>query len=636
LGDYPMAKDDLTLFYNNITREIKRNDDNLRYMQYFYDSFLAGDTSIYQKSIVEYKNFDTEWIDTLEMYLPSIEKIIRNPKSTLRFDEELIIIEKARKVTPTSIRHLAANAHLIKNVDDEGNIIPNKILTTTPEIDYGIYENRFIMTLIQRLATFVGNRYEVIKSNYQSYEKRHINLRSLFDINNKNVELNVDMIVKSEVDDSDFKQRNEKLFARVAKLYNTIQGIMASPFMKELSGMKPVKPPIMKTNIILKNPDFRNAYSLWLFLDKYNALVYDIDVQEKDLDFDSKFVASLNELALLNYVYITYNQDKRKAEYALKQPTEYVRKAIKIVKVHPKDVVNNPDAIAMEDNSINEYYLDQNQKIFKKSLVDLLGDNISYEQALKTAIKQTLDISNSLYKSVFDLNPELKEEVIKTFTKEELEKTLTDAKRKVEIAKIIRETKEEDFKATLDLEKQHLDLINKLSVELFESIKKKKNKFLKNSDNESLNKETKELNIDKDLAKDRLEQLISTIETLTKLKQEIYEQQRFLKEELEKSIDKELIAAEKERAKIEREEMLKKMREERKLALLRERQMFKEAREKIRAKYRELQAKIIEEEKINRENELLKLQEQFKLRREQELQKLIQKAKEKGKEIVNN
>jgi hypothetical protein len=344
----------------------------------------------------------------LKDYFPSIDKIVRNPKSVLRYDEEITIIEKAKKVTSQSIRHLAANSQLIKDINEDGDITPSKILTTTPEIEYGIYENRFIMTLIQRLATFVGNRYEVIKSNIQSYQKRHLNLSSNFDLNNNNISMNIDMVVKSEVDDSDLKQRNEKLFARVTKLYKTVHGYMISPFMRELSGKKPVIPPIMKTNIILKNPDFRNAYDLWLFLDRYNALVYDIDVQEKDMPIDADYIADLNQLALFTYAYVLYNQEDRKSVYAEADTVQYVRKATKIVKTNPKDIVENPDAIAMEDNTINEYYLDQNQKIFKKSLVDLLGDNISYEEALKTAMKQTIDITNSLYKSVFDLNPELK------------------------------------------------------------------------------------------------------------------------------------------------------------------------------------------------------------------------------------
>lgn len=625
-----MKKDDLYVFYNNISKEIKNNEDNERYMKYFFNSFLAGDTSVYHKSIAEFKNFDNEWIEKLEELLPSIDKIISQPKSTLRYDEEIIIIEKAKKVTSTSIRHLAANSHLIKDIDDNGDIIPNKILTANPEVEYGIYENRFIMTLINRLVTFVGNRYEVIKSNIQSYEKKHINLTSNFDFNNNNVNLNIDMVVKSEADDSELKQRNEKLFARVTKLFQTVHGFLTSPFMRELAGKKPVKPPIMKTNIILKNPDFRNAYKLWLFLDKYNALVYDVDVQEKDLDLDPKFVASLNELALLSYAYIRYNQESRKEEYASKQSVEYTRKATKIVRVHPKDVVDNPDAIAMEDNTINEYYLDQNQKLFKKTLLDLLGDNISYEDALKTAMKQTLDITNSLYKSVFELNPQLRSEVENMFAKTDLEKSLAEAKKKAEIAKIIRETKEADFKETIDLEKQQLEIIHAISSEMLEKAKRRKKKIKDEVDKVKVVVVDQETITDPGELNERKIQVLKTIENLAQLKKDLYEEQKQFNEELEKIVDQELIAAEKERAKLEREELKRKMEEERERALERERQMYRETRDKIRAKYKELQEQIIRAEAERREAEIKKLQEQFRIRREEEIEKLKAKVQNIG------
>lgn len=616
-----MKKDDLAVFYKNITETLKIEEENEKFTRYFYNSFLAGDTTVYQRNIAEFKNFDNEWIEKLEDYFPSLDKILRNPKSVLRYDEEITIIEKAKKVTSQSIRHLAANSHLIKEVYENGDIIPNKILTTNPEIEYGIYENRFIMTLIQRLATFVGNRYEVIKSNIQSYQRRHLSLTSNFDLNNNNINLNIDMVVRSEVDDSDLKERNNRLFERVTKLYKTVHGYMISPFMRELAGKKPVLPPIMKTNIILKNPDFRNAYDLWIFLDKYNALVYDIDVQERDMNLDANFVASLNQLSLLAYAYILYNQEDRKEEYAAADMVQYVRKATKIVRTNPKDMVDNPDAIAMEDNTINEYYLDQNQRIFKKSLVDLLGDNISYEDALKTAMKQTMDITNSLYNSVFDLNPDIQSEA-ETYKKTDLNFELSEAKKKAEIAKIVRETKEEDYKQSIDLEKEQLKTINDLNKEIIKSHSVRKKKAKDQIEKDSIEIEQEKVKSAREIAAEKKKKVLESIEELAKMRKNLFEEQKKITNELQSVVDKELIAAEKERAKLERQETLARLREERKLAIQRERELFREARDKLRAKYRELHKQIVENEKANRQLEIDRLQEQFRIRREQELEKV--------------
>ncbi|MDD4000732.1 MAG: DUF2357 domain-containing protein, partial [Bacilli bacterium] len=376
-------KDDLDNFYSSITHALNGTMQKEKFTEYFYRCFLAGDTVVYQKNIAEFKNFDNEWLNSVEMYLPSLQKIIKNPKSTLRYEEEILPIEKVRRTNKESIKHLSQHTENIKNIDENGNITPSKLLTSHAEVDYSIYENRFIMTLINRLTIFVGNRYEVIRSNIESKQRNHLNYKSGFKINQTEVLFDLDLSIKSEIEDSLLKERNEALLDRVTKLVRGVAGLKNSPFMKELKDAKPVLPPIMKTNIILKNPDFRNAYNLWLFLDSYNALIYDIDVQEKDLPIDASYLADLNQLALLSYGFVLFNQDTRKDLYAAADTVQYVRKATKIVRVNPRDIVDNPDAIQMEDNTVNEYYLDQNQKIFKKSLVDLLGNkDMSFEDAL--------------------------------------------------------------------------------------------------------------------------------------------------------------------------------------------------------------------------------------------------------------
>lgn len=611
-------RDDLDSFYNHIQKLLKTTEEQEKFTDYFYRCFLAGDTVVYQKNIAEFKNFDNEWIKTLETFMPSLQKIVKSPKSTLRYDEEIVPIEKVRKVNNKSIMHLAANSQFIKTVDEEGNIIPQKMLTSHAEVDYAIYENRFIMTLINRLSIFVGNRYEVIKSNIESKQRNHINFKSGFNINRTEVFLDLDLIVKSDIEDSLLKQRNEALLDRVTKMVRAVSGLRNSPFMKELADAKPVMPPIMKTNIILKNPDFRNAYNLWLFLDSYNALIYDIDVQEKDLNIDAAYLSDLNQLALLAYGFILYNQESRQDIYADADTVEYVRKATKIVKIHPKDIVDNPDAIQMEDNTINEYYLDQNQKIFKTNLVDLLSrENLSYEDALKRAMTQTMDITNSLFKSVFENKPEMIDEFADLKPKD-LEADLEEAQKRAGIAKIIRETKEVDLKKSIELEQAQLKEIEGLQTEMIKS-KSFKRKLVKDK-GITLSKEEKSKQ-----KLDRLQQkkiILTSIAELSSMKRELVQAQKELNDKLLKEADKELIAAERARAKIERQEELERLRQERREQLAQQRAYYKEQKELIRSKFKEMREKILENEKLARENELERLREEYQRIKEEKMREL--------------
>jgi hypothetical protein len=136
---------------NDAFYEIEREEE---FPNYFYDAFLNGDVEIYQKQIEEIKTFHEDWIGTIESFFPSLDKITKDPKSGLRYEQNVTAIEKAKKTNKDSVRHLSQNTHLIKEMRGD-DVLPKSILTTQAEIEYAIYENRFIKTLIDRLYEFV-------------------------------------------------------------------------------------------------------------------------------------------------------------------------------------------------------------------------------------------------------------------------------------------------------------------------------------------------------------------------------------------------------------------------------------------------------------------------------------------------
>ncbi|UKI51077.1 MAG: DUF2357 domain-containing protein [Clostridium sp.] len=93
-------------------------------------------------------------MDKLEECYPYFVNIINNPKKSIRYDEEVVLVEKAHKINADTVRHLAAHTELIKKIDTNGDVIPSKVLTTFAEEEINIYENRFIKTLIYRIDTF--------------------------------------------------------------------------------------------------------------------------------------------------------------------------------------------------------------------------------------------------------------------------------------------------------------------------------------------------------------------------------------------------------------------------------------------------------------------------------------------------
>ena len=308
-----MEKKDLfDAFYDSYQEAINEIESHHTFPEYFYDVFLAGKSTIYQKNITETKTFDEEWIRTVESYFPSINKISLDPKSVLRYDEEVVVIEKARKINSASIRHLAANTHNIKEISEDGMVIPKKILTTFPDVEFGTYENRLVMTLIDKLFHFVRHRYEVIKNNVESFQKNHFNLETEFPIHNTFVTLKMDLVLKDDLENKKINEYNQNLLKRVEHLNKLVTSLRQSKFMQMMEGQKKVFPPLIKSNIIIKNADYRNAYMLWLFLDRYNTLTFDVDVREKNLTFDEEYLKDIYQTTLINFATIAYNQEKQK------------------------------------------------------------------------------------------------------------------------------------------------------------------------------------------------------------------------------------------------------------------------------------------------------------------------------------
>ena len=603
--------DELDKFYAEIIASIKDLETSAQFPEFFYNILLAGENSIYQKVITETKHFDGEWIQTLESYFPSLDRIIKNPKSALKYEEEITAIERAKKTTGASIRHLASHTQYIKEIREGDMVIPKKIMTVNAEQDYEVYENRFIMTLINRLSSFVQNRYEVIKSNYESFQKNHVNFKSNFGINESVVDLDINLTIKRNLDDDKINQHNLDLLKRAEYLNNLVSGFRNSPFMKLLENGKKVIPPIMKTNIILKNPDFKNAYTLWLFLDRYTILGFDNEVAEKNLPVEKKYLKNIYRLALITYSTIVFNQRQRSEDYRKLELVTYRKKGTKIAKTNVEDVVTNPDAIKMEDNAINEYYLDQNKKVFKKRLEEILGENVNYETALRRTLNQTIDITNSLYQAVFELEEE--EDIFKMLIKDvDLDDKLLQAKNKARIARIIRETKEVDYNRSIRLEKKLMSEIDGLNGKLIVREKQLMKEEIK-AEKMALMKQERER------ARNNIKVLEAELKTVVANKEALLKQQKEINQKL-KDKEKEIAKAKQELLRKEKQKALEYRNTE--LAKLRERE--KKAAE--RAALREQKLKEKQKAMLKAQEALLEARAKKKL--EMELAKI--KAKEQA------
>ncbi|HRT68798.1 MAG TPA: hypothetical protein P5173_01105 [Bacilli bacterium] len=613
------VKDDLDLYYESLEALLVKNEKENAFPEYFYNSFLAGKNSVYRKELSEVKVFDEEWISTLESYFPSIDKILRNPTSAIRYENEVVDVERAKRVTSESVRHLAANSHFIREVNEQG-VVPRRILTTFTEQEFGTYENRFLVSLIFRLVSFVETRYKVIKENVESFLKDHVNMNSTFEIEGTEVKLDIDMVIKKDVDETT-NIHNRQLLARIEKLYEMITGFRSSQLVRDLEKTKRVNPPIIKTNIILKNPDFRNCYTLWLFIDKYSNLFYDVKVKEKTIGIGEDFSTSVSRLALMTYTVVQSKAEERSEKFENVNEYELRRKKlIKVKDIHPDDVLDRPEPIRVEDDTVKEYFLNQYRNTFNKKLDENKRNSSSYDVALRRTLREVIAISNSLFDAVFDV--EGSEDIFKRLVdKENPSEDFERAKNKFQVSKVIRETKEVDYQSAIRLEKRLLKEMEKANNKLIRENIKARSSETRKTYLAKLERQMRLYQKEKIKIKDQLTAITDKKGVVVKEKKRL---QRELKGLSEKTKKQKLAFEKAEKTRLETQ--LKKI-EERKRARVKKVLVNKLAKEKAA---KERLAKKLAKEK---EKAALALQT-FKEKQKAKSKEKISKAKAKSEEKI--
>lgn len=268
----------LTRFMNNTKSSIKINTD------------------------FEQVELDTEWIDIIEEVIPHLDAILRNPNRFIINEEEIVKIEKAKRVTVESIKDLAKHTNFIQAIDDEG-VKPSKILNINKEETFDTYENRLIYTLIQNTRNYVDLRKASLlqKLDIQAKDEKKIQYNGRSTIGKENIGISFE--IKSQKSGSS-NSNNKDLLDRIAKIYLDLTALQNTEVYKALVKMHAavVRSPIKKTNMILKNVHFQYAMKLW---DYESEHMEDKTKQTKDKDEseDNEEIKRYgNDTFLLNYL----------------------------------------------------------------------------------------------------------------------------------------------------------------------------------------------------------------------------------------------------------------------------------------------------------------------------------------------
>ena len=264
------------------------------------DSLLrAGQNSFGLSKRLMEKVIDVSWVEAIENGLLHLDNVLRNPRRTIEDVEEIVPIALSRKITVESVKHLAQHTDLIQNIDKKtGKITPSKILNVHKEESLLTYENKFVNTLVDRLYIFINRRYE--KLAQVARDEEVFSLTYDTELNDGGGgKMKLQMKLESVESLAATDANGMTVWQRVNKLKRAIEGYKGSELCQTL-GSNYIRPPVMRTNAIMKNVDLKACLTLWQYIESYDKVGYEINVQDTILKPQSGYIDDFYKIMVLN------------------------------------------------------------------------------------------------------------------------------------------------------------------------------------------------------------------------------------------------------------------------------------------------------------------------------------------------
>ena len=460
--------------FKDYRTETQKNKSCVHDRQAFIKSNESFDKLVVTKYLCK---IEEDWISEIEKGLVFVENAVKAERQFIRTNGEVVPIEKVKKVSKDSVSHLAKHSDLITHMPkDSKDVIPDKLFMTEKLSDYAVYENRFLYKLLCYLRDFISLRYEKIhklRSTYISdFEvvKKFDSKGRVFDYNLKFHDINY----FNEYPIKDLSQ--DKILTRIENIEQIVLMLLNTPLMTEVSKSPMIKDPIVKTNVLKMNNDFKNALVLYEYIISYNKLGYEaIEVKKDYTPYSNLMADELAEIgALVSYLTNKFGnelseelEDNYLIEERKRKELEHKELEQQIQRLHKK--------VKESGQSIDEYLL-----LLEKRNRQLVDDSQELKKAEENIVKLN-DTIRTLNSNIESLNLNIKQ----------LNDELVNKKEEIIQLNI---NHENEIK---DIELKHLNHIEELKDEFesqIENVKEELNESFAEERND-LNKQIDDLNV---------------------------------------------------------------------------------------------------------------------------------------------
>ena len=366
--------------YTSFSEQMEPIQEDSRYFRYLFEMAQASGATIEQQREELVKVVDEEWISMIEDSLDAINTIIEKPRRFITTEEEVVPVSLAKKISADSVRHLSQNTQFLAPSED-GSVRPTRILNVNTVETYDLYENRFIYHLIQRLLTFVDKRTDVIFWSTGNEIRNRFKMHSKIDDAYEEIEYNVEMTVKNRQSFAENDADNMDVFMRIDRVRRLVMALRGASFCQIMNGCSAVRSPIQRTNLIMKDPNYRKCYQLWQFMERYDKVGYNIDVQQQALAFDDEYMVQMYTNLINNYtVFKSLTDDERNLQEL--ESVQHAPVAPKFIKEIQEVQVDSPD---LPDVEVRRVFVEE-----------VTQAQLDAEQALAEAREQIEELQGQL------------------------------------------------------------------------------------------------------------------------------------------------------------------------------------------------------------------------------------------------
>ena len=361
------------IFADTAATNVALTERHGKYVEILNSFTGEGEIRFVRRSVI--RAIDERWVNAIEDCLLALDEVTRSPSHFIEETEELLPIERTKKVTTRSIKHLCQHTGLISRIEN-GVVIPSKLLNVFRDESVMTYENKFVNTLLLRLFSFVTARYE---EALEYGANRHACVFSYTDKIESDEEKGK---ISFEIELSTPTEEREKtrffqsdLWARVKKLNEVITDYQSSEFCAQM-GNAVIKPPVVHTNPILKNKNLRQCLDLWEFLEGYDD--EGVTTKERDLVIQDEQADLVRRSLAEQYVFFRHFSDT-----AIRNEDEPERVVTKKAPVASKRVEEEEAEIA---SIVQEAEPEENEIAFYVS-VALAAEELAENEA-KEAVEE--------------------------------------------------------------------------------------------------------------------------------------------------------------------------------------------------------------------------------------------------------